>query len=131
MCPSCSRSGRACSTTTNSFSSSTGICTTGDSTTTKVRCCLPATSWANSGLDHLGVVEKAVKVVEEQQGGAVALGQARAGRAAQPAGRPGRRGAVPGCAGQAQAAGDVPDGDLPVLRACWTISRSASSASWV
>ena len=46
MRSSCSRSGSACSTTTNSFSSSTGIWTTGDSTTRKVRCCLPATSWA-------------------------------------------------------------------------------------
>ena len=49
------RSGSACSMTTNNFSNSMGSCTTGESTTTKVRCCLPVTScvivaWMTSGL---------------------------------------------------------------------------------
>ena len=42
---SCGLSGRSCSTTTNSFSSSTGICTTGERITTNVRFCLPAWIW--------------------------------------------------------------------------------------
>ena len=42
ICSSCSRSGRSCSITTKSFSSSVGICTTGARMITNVRFCLPA-----------------------------------------------------------------------------------------
>ena len=61
--------------TTNWRSSSTGIWTTGERTTTKVRACLPATSWRVEGLDDLDVVQEPVEVPEHEQRRAVGGGQ--------------------------------------------------------
>ena len=70
------------------------------------------------GLDDLRVVQEAVEVVQEQQGGAVGVGQGRAAPAGRPAGRRRRLGRCrPTAVRQTQAVGDVPDGDLPVLLA--------------
>ena len=79
--------------TTNCFSSSTGICTTGDRMTTKVRACLPAATGRVEGLDDLGGAEEPVEVAEHQERGAVGRGQRaqRADRGQRVGGAGGRR----------------------------------------
>ena len=66
------------------------------------------------GLNHFRIVEEPVKVVEQQQGRAVALGERRQGaeRGQRIAGATLGMGTIV-VAGQAQAAGNVPDGELP------------------
>ena len=116
ICSSCSRSGSSCSTTTMSFSSSIGTCTSGLRITMNVRDALPALicwarAWTISAEDRNRWKLTSTRMAE-LSADARALTARMAASGSLP---PASAGLPVGLAGELQAPFDVEDGQPPVL----------------